>query len=533
MPSMGGGDEGPSSVGSVLLRTGTEPTPAATTTVGRVSDDLGALLDGAEQAEERARPGWVDRIRAHPDLGAAGGIDAHRAAALLADWGALPDLPRAAHLAQVAHDDGVVEAGPVLARCADQLALYSGRPQPYGTVTVEHQGDLVQPPVDPATTDDERQALGVPPLEEMRHQVEEASRALARQRAQAPDLPPGQPFARVWTDPDPAQLRARMDAEGARAWADGDVLTFVTESAGPVAVTPVFPLSSWDAGDGLQVLSVRVAGLDEAVITYTFTSLTGPGAMSLARGSHDGRFRGPSAPAELRSSDPVEGSLIEHGIESAALGGFRKITVYRPPGHTIGEEVPVVYATDGNMFAPYARRLDAAIVDGTCPRVVVVAAHAAPADAIRGNQRALEYLAGFDDQRFDAHQRFFVDELAAWAETELGVPTERHRRAVFGCSDGGGHALSVGRLHRDRFGHVLAFSTGTPPELTEGWDGATHPMVHLCAGTLEGPFHQTTAAWAGYLHQVGAPHHFTERVAGHDLIQWCEELPAALARAWG
>jgi enterochelin esterase-like enzyme len=165
--------------------------------------------------------------------------------------------------------------------------------------------------------------------------------------------------------------------------------------------------------------------------------------------------------------------------------------------------------------------------------VVVVAAHAAPADHARGNQRALEYLAGFDDRRFDAHQRFFVGELAEWAESTLGVPDERARRAVFGCSDGGGHALSTGRLHRHRFGHVFAYSTGTPPEPTMAWDPDEHPFVHLCAGTLEGPFHQATSAWAGYLHMCKARYHFSERVAGHDLIQWCEELPVALARAWG
>ena len=126
-----------------------------------------------------------------------------------------------------------------------------------------------------------------------------------------------------------------------------------------------------------------------------------------------------------------------------------------------------------------------------------------------------------------------MDELPAWAEAEVGVSTERSLRAVFGCSDGGGHALATARLHADRYGHAFAYSAGTPPDPGAGWDGATHPFVHLCAGTLEGGFHQATEAWAGFLHLCGAPHHFTERVAGHDLIQWCEELPDALARAWG
>ncbi|MGF1599377.1 MAG: alpha/beta hydrolase [Acidimicrobiales bacterium] len=497
-------------------------------------DDLPILLTEAEGADELARLGLVDRLRHHPRLRLATGVDALRAARFLAVSGMAEDLMEVARLSRRAHDDGIDGAGVVHAEAVDKIALYQGRAQLYGTVMVEHQGDIVQPPVDPTIDDAERVALGVPTLAELRRRMSELSRQLARERAtETGALPRGQRWCRVWTDPDPDELRARREAEGASAWADGGILTFVAESDVPVAVTPVFPIPSWEVGEGLHALSVRVERLDEAVITYTFTPLDGSANLSVSRGSHDGRFRGAAAPPELPSNDPLVGSTYDHAVESAALGGPRTVTVYRPPDHTLGEDVPVVYATDGNMFAPYARRLDAAIEAGACPRVVVVAAHAAPADRIRGNQRALEYLLGYDDRRFDSHQRFFVDELARWAEDELGVPTERHRRAVFGCSDGGGHALAVARLHPQRFGHVFAFSTGTPPEPTTRWDAETHPMVHLCAGTLEDGFFQATGAWAGLLHLHRAPHHFTERVSGHDLIQWCEELPAALDRAWG
>jgi len=496
-------------------------------------DDLAALLTEAETAEPVAQMGYVDRLRTDDRIATVGGDLALRASKLFGESDDPADLPEAARLAERAHADGIAEAGVQYAGCADKIALYSGRPQPFGTVMVEHQGEIVQPPVDPTTSDEQRASLGVPPLAELERQVRAASRVVATERAaQDGYLPAGQRFCRVWTDPDPAELRARWQTEGTQAWSDGDVITFVAESAVPVAVTPVFPMPSWDAGDGLQVLSLRVERLDEAVITYTFTPLDGSAMMRFERGSHDGRFRGLASPPEVPSNDPVLGSTFEHAIESSALGGPRTVSVYRPPEHRPGEKIPVVYATDGHMFAPYARRLDAAIAAGTCPRVVVVAAHAAPADQFSGNQRALEYLLGFDDRRFDAHQRFFVDELPAWAEAELGVSAARTRRGVFGCSDGAGHALSTATLHPANYGQVFAFSTGMPPDLANPWDTASSPFIHLCAGTLEAGFHQATEAWAGYLHHRGAPHHFTERVAGHDLIQWCEELPTALARAW-
>jgi enterochelin esterase-like enzyme len=497
---------------------------------------LSELLDGAEAgpAEGTERFELIDRIRSHADLSTTDGVDALRAARLLAASGDPNDLPTVANLAGRAHRAGVEGAGPIHAEAVDKISLFRGGPQLYGTVMIEHQGEIVQPPVDPRVGDQERVALGLPTLAEMQQRMAEESRRMAIERAATPGaLPPGQRFGRVWTQPKASDLRARMAAEGAGAWADGDILTFVCESEASVAVTPVFPMQSWAVGRGLQVLQVRVERLDEAVITYTFTPMAGPGpAMSFRRGSHDGRFRGGSAPEELPSNDPLLGSTFDHAIESDALRGPRTVTVYKPPGVEPGD-VPVVYATDGNMFAPYARRLDAAIESGLCPPVVVVAAHAAAMNQVEGNIRALEYLPGFDDERFAAHQRFFTVELVAWAERELGVATSPDRRGIFGCSDGGGHALATARLEPRAYGHVFAYSTGTPPDHTTTWDVATHPMIHLCAGTLEAGFHQATEAWAGFLHLHGAPYHFTERVAGHDLIQWCEELPRALARAWG
>lgn len=518
-----------------------------------LSDDLNDLLVRAEAvpADDPERHQAIDQLRTHPSLATVAGPAALAAARLLATSGDPADLPAVANLAGRAHQAGVDGAGPIHAEAIDKISLFQNRPQPYGTVMVEHQGDVVQPPVDPRTTDEERRALGLPSLAEMQQRMDEATRHLATERAGTPGtLPPGQRWCRVWTNPTATDLRARMAAEGATAWADGDILTFVAESPDPVAVTPVFPIPTWPVGRHLQCLQVRVERLDEAIITYTFTPLSGPGALDLRRGAHDGRFRGSNSPDELISNETLVGSTFDHAIESDALGGPRKITVYRPPGHGSGHQaggrgdtdLPVVYATDGNMFAPYARRLDAAIEAGWCPPVLVVAAHAAPMNQIDGNIRALEYLRGFDEERFAAHQRFFTVELVAWAETELGAATDPARRGVLGCSDGGGHALTTALLNPRAYGHVFAYSTGMPPDPSVldqggagvgGWSADTHPMVHLCAGTLEPGFHDATSAWAGYLHLQDAPHHFTERVAGHDLIQWCEELPRAVARAWG
>ncbi len=494
--------------------------------------ELDDLLEAALNAAGNDRFDLLEEIREHPGLESVRAPESAGAAAvLLANSGDPSDLPNVARLSLLAHEGGIDGAGRIHAEASDKIALYTGRPQLYGTVMLEQNGEVVQPPVNPRVTDEERAALGVPSLAELHERMEQATFDLARERAAKPgELPEGQRFCRVWTAPEPSELRARMAVDGS-AWADGDILTLVKETPVPFAVPPTFSLMSWPAGDGLQVLQVRVERLDEAVLTYTFQSVDGAGPMNFSRGSHDGRFRGASAPAELATNDELAGTSFEHALESEALGEPRRVTVYRPTNHEVGEPIPVIYATDGNMIAPYLRRLDAAIESGSCPRVVIVAAHSAAFDPVLGNLRAAEYLPGFDHQRFVNHERFFVDELASWAEDTLGVAADPALRGVFGCSDGGGHTLMVARSHPNRFGHAFAYSTGMPPDLRETWS-PDHPFVHLCAGTLEGAFFQATEAWAGFLMTQTERYHFTERVAGHDLIQWAEELPRAIERAW-
>ncbi len=485
-----------------------------------------ALLDGTALLAE---------LRDHPGLQDAPPATLAAAATALVTHGSVRELDRAADLAWRAHSGGDADAGPLFASCADRLALLSGRPQHFGTISVEHQGDLVLAPVDPAVGDDARATVGVAPLAVLRAGVDEANRQRARDRAAAGDLPAGQLFGRVWLDPTAAQLRARMALEGAPVWQDGDVLTFVCDRplAGAI-VGPLFELPMWRVDD-LLVLQIRMERLDEAVLTYGFWPLDEQGRAAFThRPEPDGRWRGAAAPPAAPTNDPPLGEVVDTVVESPSLGEARRVTVYLPPGHTPAERLPVVYATDGQFFAPYARRVDAAIANGTIPRVVIVAAHAAGFDPARGgNVRALEYLPSFDARTFDRHQRFFTGELVAWAEQTYGVASEREARAVFGCSDGGGHALAVGLLHHERFGHVIAYSTGMPPSGREQWPAATTPYVQLCAGILEREFFMATAAWAQFLSMTGVAHHWTERVCGHELLQWIEELPGAIGRAFG
>ncbi len=502
---------------------------------------LGDLLAAIEDPSTIDPSALVRSLLDHPDLPRATGEEAYRAAQAIGAWAGPQQIGVVGHLARIAHQDGVAGAGPLAAQCVDRQLLMGGRPQRFGTVTMSHQGDMVMAPLDGSATDEDRASFGLPSLEELRTSTDQGNRERARARLGEP-LPQGQRFARVWTDPSAAEIQHGLEAHPEGAWANGDVLTFAWRSdAAGLLPGPVFELPMWRLSDtdgiptDLFAAQIKVERLDEMVAGYGFWEL-GPDGMPVGgrRGPVDHRFRGPAAPEQLPSheDDSLLGSLTTHSFDSASLREHRPVVVYLPPGHDPTHDTPVVYSTDGNMFAPYARRLDAAIALGHIPPVIVVAPHAAPMDQT-GNQRALEYLPGFDDQRFDRHQRFFVDELSHWAEATFGAARDREFRAVFGCSDGGAHSLVTGHLHRQRFGHCIAFSTGMPPDERLRWEAEGAPFVHLCAGTLEQGFHQATEAWAAWLHFHQSPHHWTERVCGHDLIQWIEELPRALARAWG
>ena len=502
---------------------------------------IGDLLSQLEGADAETVPFFIRQLLQHEDLPNLQGGDALRASRPIAVHAGPQQLPIAGELAGRAHKAGIPGAGALFAECADKVALMSGRPQRFGTVVLEHQGDLVMAPLDGIADDETRTSFGLPPLLEIRQGIEQQNRSRALERGQADGLPLGQKFCRIWSDPSVAELRSGLARHPEGAWADGDNLTMVCRSnADGIIPGPVFELPMWNVkeDDGtpsdLWCTQIRVERLPEAVFGYGFWALDESGMPIGGRGPVDHRYRGIAAPAELPSheDDALMGSLETHEFASAALRENRRIKVYLPLGQAAGGSLPVVYSTDGNTIQPYIRRIDAAIADASIPPVILIAPHAAPMDRT-GNERALEYLPGFDDQRFDRHQRFFVDELSAWAETEFGASDQRELRAIFGCSDGAGHALATASMHRQRFAHCIAYSTGMPPGEQTRWDAEGAPFVHLCAGTLEQGFHQATEAWAAWLHFHGSPHHFTERVCGHDLIQWIEELPRAIARAWG
>jgi hypothetical protein len=122
--------------------------------------------------------------------------------------------------------------------------------------------------------------------------------------------------------------------------------------------------------------------------------------------------------------------------------------------------------------------------------------------------RLHEYSPGFDPQRFEAHERFFVEDVSQWARSHLGVELPKERTAVFGVSPGAGYR---------------------PPSVMP----SPLPRVYLVAGTLEPFFRENATRWADALRGAGTDVVMTEREGSHGDAFWRAELPLMVAWAFG
>ena len=216
-------------------------------------------------------------------------------------------------------------------------------------------------------------------------------------------------------------------------------------------------------------------------------------------------------------ADPIAGEFV---TETFDYDGGRQVTVYVPPD----PPEAIVFAGDGQMISQWGRFLEAADV----PSTMIVGVHRVVDETLRLH----EYSPGFDPERFAAHERFFVEDVGAWARSRFGVTLSAERTAVFGVSAGGELALAIGLRHPDLYGAIFSGSPGggyRPPHLMP----APSTLTYLVAGTLEPFFLDNAARWAAALRDAGADVVMSERVAGHDDSMWREEFPLMVAWAFG
>ena len=206
--------------------------------------------------------------------------------------------------------------------------------------------------------------------------------------------------------------------------------------------------------------------------------------------------------------------------ETFGYDGGRQVTVYVPPG----PPEAVVFAGEGQLISQWGGTLEAAGV----PSTMIVGVHRLADEMLRLH----EYSPGFDPDRFEAHEKFFVDDVGVWVRSRFGVALPAERTAVFGVSAGGELALAMGLRHPDVYGVVFSASPGggyRPPAVMPG----TLPRAYLVAGLQEPFFRKNATRWADALRAAGADVEMTERVGSHGDAFWREEFPLMVAWAFG
>jgi enterochelin esterase-like enzyme len=214
---------------------------------------------------------------------------------------------------------------------------------------------------------------------------------------------------------------------------------------------------------------------------------------------------------------PTAGQYI---TETFDYDSGRQVTVYVPPAPAEA----VVFAGDGGW---HISRLGGALEAARSPSTMVVGVHGLPDN----DGRLKEYVPGFDESRFAAHERFFVEDVRRWVRTRFGVALADERTAVWGASLGGELALAMGLRHPDGYGAVFSAWPGggykPPAEMP-----SSLPRVYLVAGTQEPFFLKNAKRWAAALRSAGADVVITERVGPHGGEFWGEEFPLMVAWAF-
>jgi enterochelin esterase-like enzyme len=343
--------------------------------------------------------------------------------------------------------------------------------------------------------------------------------------------------------PTPNALIERQRKEKSPVWADGDIATFFYR--GPAEEVQVifsgdFRSLKRVAGSDVWTMAVTLPDLDRAVFSYSFDpSLKGrPSQNSSAR---SGVWRGAKAPAAAAECLQFKGTLTTREIRSRALGASRKLTVYVPPMHDSNKHNPAIYAADGESVGQFARVLEPLITSGRVRPIILIGVHSGGYLGVRDfkkyethkDLRAQEYFPGINPKRFADHESFFIAEVPAWAEKQLGVSSKSKDRCVFGYSNAGRFAVEMGLRHPDVFGHVFAFSVPGNGHFDFAAGQKEFPRFELAAGTWETIFRKCTVSLDDQLKNRGAAANLSIRVGGHDAALWRDEFAAAALEAFG
>jgi len=241
---------------------------------------------------------------------------------------------------------------------------------------------------------------------------------------------------------------------------------------------------------------------------------------------------------EWTRPDPTapEGTLEDRVFQSQALGGPRRITIYRPPRFRETRRYPLLLVHDGGDYVQYAGLktvLDNLIHRLEMPGVVAVLMH--PPDRIE------QYRAS------EAHGRYLTHELVPQLEAELPLLGTPEGRCLMGASLGAVAALSTAVQYPNFYGRLLlqsgsfAFSDIGQHNRGPIFDPiadfvnafrrnptAVSQKVFASCGTYESLIYENRSLMP-LLQEAGMDVRFVEARDGHNWENWRDRLREGLS----
>ncbi len=315
---------------------------------------------------------------------------------------------------------------------------------------------------------------------------------------------------------------------------DGGVtFRFRAPKAGEVKVSGQFGAEAALAKDTQGVWSVTLPAVPAGVHEYRFVvdglSVIDPQNSAVKPQRWPGVSilhvpANPPAPWDLQNIP--HGVVHEHNYLSKALGKWRRVFVYTPPGAS--GRLPVLYLAHGysdneatwTVHGKAHWIMDSLIASRKAVPMIVVMpdAHALPPGA-----------AGFGDYgpaNSAALCREMLEDIVPLVESSYKVTAKPRARAFAGLSMGGHHALTVALNHHDAFNWIGAFSSAPPPtnSVTIGLNTATAvnhdlKLLWIACGKKDFLF-QRNGEFTSLLKEKGIRHDYEITEGDHSWPVW-------------
>jgi len=209
---------------------------------------------------------------------------------------------------------------------------------------------------------------------------------------------------------------------------------------------------------------------------------------------------------------------IPHGVVAAvtyystALGKFRRMHIYLPPGYELGQgRFPVFYLLHGagdcdDSWTSVGRAgfiLDNLIAAKKARPMIIVmpAGHTRPTG--RGPLPGIAQPGSSAAPPPDEFIQDFMTDIMPYVEQHYRVLMGRENRAIAGLSMGGNQTLNIALPNLEKFGYVGVFSSGLlnvfarQPANAGGPTAANAAVLHTIERTYDASSMLPSAAWSG------------------------------------